>query len=72
MAHLCPNCRTPTVYQVFSGGKEWYCEPCDMNGEYPEGQTPRRVKMLQSPEGIAALRAEMGQEMARRRDEEGG
>lgn len=69
MTHLCPYCGTPTSYQVFSGGKEWYCEPCDTNGCYPADETPRRLKMLQSPEGVVALRAELDQELARRRDQ---
>lgn len=67
--HCCTNCGKETVYQVFSGGKEWYCPHCDMNGEYPEDETPPRLKLLQTPEGRIALRAQMDQELARRRDE---
>lgn len=64
-----PACGKKTVYQLFSGGREWYCESCDETGEYPEGETPRRVKLLQSEAGRSALRAEMAQELARREDE---
>lgn len=66
--HLCPTCGNATTYQAFSSGKEWYCETCDINGEYPQDQTPRRAKLLQSEAGRIALRAEMDQELARRRD----
>lgn len=68
-AHLCDTCQGETVYQVFSGGKEWYCPHCGCSGEYPADQTPRRLKLLQSEAGRTALRAEMGQELARRRDQ---
>jgi len=66
MAYLCPTCNNETVYQVFSGGREWYCESCEDSGYYPAGEVPRRAQMLQSPEGVIALRAEMDQELARR------
>lgn len=56
------------MYQVFSGGKEWYCPGCEADGSYEEGQAPRRAKLLQSEEGRTALRAEMDQETARRDD----
>lgn len=69
MKHRCPTCGNETTYQVFSGGKEWYCKTCDINGEYGADETPRRLKMLQSETGRIALRAEMDQELARRRDE---
>jgi hypothetical protein len=64
--HLCPRCHRPTSYQTLSGGKEWYCGHCDTNGEYPPEQTPRRLKLLQSPEGRVQLHSEMRAELARR------
>ena len=67
--YLCPYCEHPTTYRVFSGGKEWYCPQCKADGDYPEDQTPPRLKLLQSGAGRVALRAQMDQELARRRDE---
>lgn len=67
--HRCPECGAETVYRVFSGGREWCCQNCDADGEYPVGQTPRRLLWLQTEEGRTALRAEMDQELARRRDQ---
>lgn len=69
MAHVHSVCGKQTTYQAFSGGREWYCEHCEETGTYPEGETPRRVQMLQTEAGRVALRAEMDQELARRRDE---
>lgn len=63
--HRCPYCGTVTVYQAFSGGREWYCEPCDTTGEYPQGAAPRRVQMLADGR-IDDLKAEMRAESARR------
>lgn len=65
--HRCPICGRATTYQAFSGGREWYCESCDTTGEYPDGEAPRRVAMLQSPEGVAQLRQEMRAELDPRR-----
>jgi ribosomal protein L37AE/L43A len=67
--HRCPNCENETTYQAFSGGREWYCEHCEETGSYPEGAAPRRAGLLQTEAGRTALRAEMDQELARRRDE---
>jgi ribosomal protein L37AE/L43A len=72
MEHLCPECATPTVYQVFSGGREWFCENCEATGHYPQGQAPRRARMLQTEEGRTALRAEMDQHLAGLRDQPWG
>jgi hypothetical protein len=58
--HRCPNCGEPTVYQAFSGGREWYCDPCDMNGEYPATMpSPPRATLLQTQEGVAELRRQI-------------
>ena len=65
-AHCCPDCGEKTVYQAFSGGREWYCAHCDSNGLYPADETPPRCALLQTPEGRVALRAQMDQELARR------
>ena len=63
----CSICGGPTVYQTFSGGREWYCEACDTTGEYPEGGPGLpRATLLRTPEGAVALRAQMDQELARR------
>lgn len=57
--HLCPGCHEPTVYQLFSGGREWYCGTCDMDGQYPDGRAPSRAALLTTTEGRAALRDDM-------------
>jgi ribosomal protein L37AE/L43A len=62
--HRCPFCSTETVYQTFSGGKEWYCPGCDASDSYESGQAPRRVAMLTTPEGRTALRKEMREHLA--------
>ncbi|TXS35091.1 hypothetical protein EAO77_37990 [Streptomyces sp. t39] len=70
MSHRCPSCGSETAYKTFSGGREWDClaSGCGADGSYPEGEAPRRVQMLQSPEGVTALRAEMEHELEGRRD----
>lgn len=68
--HRCPNCDAETVYQAFSGGREWYCEACDNNGLYPEhGAGLPRATLLRTEAGRIALKAQMDQELARHRDE---
>lgn len=52
---------TKTTYALFSGGREYYCEDCDDNFPYEEGQAPRRVQMIADGK-FAELRAEMRQE----------
>lgn len=64
----CPGCGGDTDYQAFSGGREWRCPKCATSGEYPqEGEGLPRATLLRTPEGVVALRAQMDQEMARRR-----
>lgn len=66
--HHC-SCGAPTTYQAFSGGAEFYCEACDMVASYPEGEGGPRARLLtQGEDGIALLRAQMDQEIARRKD----
>jgi hypothetical protein len=66
----CSICGGPTVYQSFSGGREWYCEACDTTGEYPtDGPGLPRATLLRTPEGTVALRAQMDQELARLKHE---
>jgi ribosomal protein L37AE/L43A len=65
--HACPYCQQPTVYRVFSGGKEWYCEGCDETGFYPDGQAPSRAGLLATPEGREVLREDMRAELDRRK-----
>ena len=69
-AYPCPVCSGPTQYQMFSGGREWYCPACDTNGEYPaEGENLPRATLLRNGDaGATALRAQMDQELARLRD----
>lgn len=66
--HIC-GCGEPTHYAAFSGGREFYCEACDDNGYYPEGDGGPRARLLdQGADGVAVLRAQMDQELARRAD----
>jgi hypothetical protein len=65
MAHRCPKGHE-TTYQAFSGGREWYCEPCDMDGPYdyesmPEAERPR-AWLLTQPGGGAELMKRMAEE----------
>lgn len=67
--HFCP-CGEPSRYQMFSGGTEWWCESCGAEGTYPEGEGGPRARLLaQGPDGVALLRAQMDQELARRKEE---
>ena len=67
--HHC-ECGTPTHYQMFSGGEEFYCPNCEIQGLYPEGEGGPRARLLaQGPDGIALLRAQLDQELARRKEE---
>lgn len=66
--HRCPTCGNKTTYQAFSGGKEWFCDECQETGYYPEGQAPSRAQLLQTEAGRITLKAEMDQELARRRE----
>jgi hypothetical protein len=66
--HVC-RCGVLTRYQILSGGREFFCEACGTNGIYPEGDGGPRARLLdQGPDGIALLRAQMDQEIARRKD----
>jgi hypothetical protein len=43
----CAECGgTNTVYQAFSGGREYYCPDCGYDGPYEIGDAPRRVQMI--------------------------
>lgn len=64
--HRCPKGHK-TVYQLFSGGNEFYCEECDYNGIYPPGEPRIRAHLLRTPEGIEQFRKEMNEELERRR-----
>ena len=37
---------TNTVYQAFSGGREYWCPDCDYSGPYATDDAPRRVQMI--------------------------
>lgn len=66
--HVC-RCGAHTRYAAMSGGREFYCEGCGNNGFYPDGDGGPRARLLDAgPDGIALLRAQMDQEIARRKD----
>jgi len=56
-----------TVYQLFSGGREFYCEKCDYVGFYPPGEVRIRAHLLQTPEGVEIFKKEMREELDRRK-----
>jgi hypothetical protein len=67
--NLCPSGHE-VVYQPFSGGKEWYCETCDVTGLYdydsiPESERPR-AWLLTRPQGADKLREEMQKDLETR------
>lgn len=64
--HRCPDCDEPTEYQRFSGGREFYCRPCDNHGMYPEGAAPPRLQMLADGK-FDELRQEMRAEIVKRK-----
>ena len=67
--HVCA-CGALTTYQRFSGGREFYCEACGQQCDYPEGDGGPRARLLnQGPDGVAMLRAQMDQELARVKEE---
>jgi hypothetical protein len=64
--HYC-DCGAPTVYQMFSGGEEFYCESCGNQARYPEGEGGPRARLLAEPDGAPKLRRMMYDEIARRK-----
>lgn len=67
-AYACPCCGADTDYQLFSGGREWYCPACDADGSYPDDAPTIRAHLLRTAEGRVALRAQADQEIARLKD----
>jgi hypothetical protein len=65
--HRCPDCGHATEYQVFSGGREFYCRGCKLQGTYPADAPKPRAALLQTAEGRDELRDELKAELARRR-----
>jgi hypothetical protein len=64
----CTDCGGGVVYQSFGGGREWYCPACDITGAYDEdAERPPRVQMLADGH-YDELRADMHQEIQRRRE----
>ena len=59
-----------TVYQLMSGGKEFYCEECDYNGFYPNGGPDSPRKLLAEGK-FDEFRARMLEELERRKRNEG-
>lgn len=58
--YLCDACGGPTVYQSFSGGKEYYCPGCGNQASYDlEKEGLPRATLLQTEWGQRVLRAEM-------------
>ena len=68
-SHRCETCDRPTVYQSFSGGREFYCLHCDYDGLYPDGEGGPRARLLSEPDGAYKLRRQMYDEIAKRKSE---
>ena len=64
--HHC-DCGAATVYQMFSGGKEFYCGECGNQAYYPDGEGGPRARLLSEPDGAPKLRRMMYEEIARRK-----
>lgn len=54
--HPCPICEGPTVYQSFSGGREWYCGRCDTTGYYPNAEPCERLDQHEHAQGWSCSR----------------
>lgn len=65
--HICP-CGAPSTYQMFSGGKEFYCPSCGTQGTYPEGDGGPRARLLTIEDGALKLRRMVYEEMGRRKE----
>jgi uncharacterized protein (DUF983 family) len=66
VSHLCPNCETPTQYQAFSGGREWYCSGCGNDGLYAsDAEKPPRVALMGQMGGFDELRRQMREHFAK-------
>lgn len=73
--HYCPADHA-TVYQMFSGGKEWFCQECYSAGaEIYEGPYPAapieagpRARLLSVPGGFEQLKEQMQNEFERLND----
>lgn len=66
--HYCTNGHK-SKYQIFSGGREFYCPTCGDNGSYPKIEKPLiRAHLLQfGDEGIKQFRKEMNEELEKRK-----
>ncbi len=61
----CDGCGGSDItYQMFSGGREYYCRACDDRFLYDSGAAPRRIQMIADGQ-MADLRKEMRDELAR-------
>lgn len=65
----CWACKgTNTTYALFSGGTEYYCEDCDDNFPYEDGEAPRRIQMIADGKFVE-LHQEMREHLAQGRRE---
>lgn len=65
--HRCPDCGHATVYQVFSGGREFFCPACKCQGTYPADAPQPRATLLRTEEGRQQLKAELQRDVRRGR-----
>jgi hypothetical protein len=66
--HIC-DCGAETVYQSLSGGREYYCENCENQGLYPEGEGGPRARILTQPGGADIIRAQMDKYFAEQKED---
>lgn len=60
-----------TQYQLFSGGREFYCPECDYQAFYPQTDIPMiRAQLLAfGSEGIRQFKKEMKEELEKRKND---
>lgn len=53
-----------TKYQIMSGGQEYYCPICEMQGFYPKTEKPMiRAQLLATEKGRKQLKKELKKEL---------
>jgi len=65
--HYCPTGHE-TVYQLFSGGAEFWCHECDYGGLYPKEGRPDSPSKMLADGRIDEFRAHMNAELEKRKN----
>ena len=64
--HYCPDGHE-TVYQLFSGGREWWCNECDYSAFYPEKNRPESPAKMLADGRIDEFRKVINEELEKRK-----